>query len=108
MLFFISSMDTSLLVRHTFWSVQVLGMYFVVSAVGVAQPQFQRLVSVSSLRASQGYVLGLYFLTTLFGVVQPQFQRLISVCSLIIKQRYVLGYTICHQRLELNIHSFKD
>ncbi|CAL4128793.1 unnamed protein product, partial [Meganyctiphanes norvegica] len=63
-------MDTSLLVRHTFWSVQVLGMYFVVSALGISQPQFQRLVSVSSLRLSQGvmwaFLFGLMVLWCIF------------------------------------------
>ncbi|ROT81102.1 hypothetical protein C7M84_000156 [Penaeus vannamei] len=45
--------DPNPLVRHTFWSVQVLGLYFFVSTIGISQPQYQRLVSVKTLRISQ-------------------------------------------------------
>ncbi|XP_064115943.1 sodium-coupled monocarboxylate transporter 1-like [Macrobrachium nipponense] len=54
------NLDTNPLVRHTFWSVQVLGMYFVTSVVGISQPQFQRLSSVRSLRISQGLCVAFF------------------------------------------------
>lgn len=51
---FFYSMDTSLTTRHTFWSVQILGLYFIISVIGVNQAQFQRLSSVRTLQSSQG------------------------------------------------------
>ncbi|XP_068244910.1 sodium-coupled monocarboxylate transporter 1-like [Palaemon carinicauda] len=39
--------------RHTFWSVQSLGLYFVVSVVGFSQTQYQRLTSVSTMQKAQ-------------------------------------------------------
>lgn len=51
--FSLDSFDPNPLVRHTFWSVQVLGLYFFVSTIGISQPQYQRLVSVKTLRISQ-------------------------------------------------------
>ncbi|XP_042880693.1 sodium-coupled monocarboxylate transporter 1-like [Penaeus japonicus] len=64
------NLDPSPLVRHTFWSVQVLGAYFVVSIIGISQAQYQRLVSVRSLKISQGmcfaFMLGLTVLWSLF------------------------------------------
>ncbi|XP_063614957.1 sodium-coupled monocarboxylate transporter 1-like [Penaeus indicus] len=62
--------DPNPLVRHTFWSVQVLGAYFFVSTIGISQPQYQRLVSVRTLRISQmlcvAFVIGLILLWSLF------------------------------------------
>lgn len=62
--------DPNPLVRHTFWSVQVLGLYFFVSTIGISQPQYQRLVSVKTLRISQmlciAFVVGLILLWSLF------------------------------------------
>ncbi|XP_047470463.1 sodium-coupled monocarboxylate transporter 1-like [Penaeus chinensis] len=62
--------DPNPLVRHTFWSVQVLGVYFFVSTIGISQPQYQRLVSVRNLRISQmlcvAFVIGLILLWSLF------------------------------------------
>ncbi|RXG56463.1 Sodium-coupled monocarboxylate transporter 1 [Armadillidium vulgare] len=39
----IFNFDMSPFARHTFISVQVLGLYFITSVVGISQPQFQRL-----------------------------------------------------------------
>ncbi|XP_063614978.1 sodium-coupled monocarboxylate transporter 1-like [Penaeus indicus] len=62
--------DPSPLVRHTFWSVQVLGAYFFVSTIGISQPQYQRLVSVRNLKISQSvcftFMLCLAVLWSLF------------------------------------------
>ncbi|KAB7494286.1 Sodium-coupled monocarboxylate transporter 1 [Armadillidium nasatum] len=41
----IFNFDMSPFARHTFISVQVLGLYFITSVVGISQPQFQRLNS---------------------------------------------------------------
>ncbi|XP_064116377.1 sodium-coupled monocarboxylate transporter 1-like [Macrobrachium nipponense] len=62
--------DFSPLERHTFWSVQCLGFYFVVSTIGISQTQYQRLTSVSTLPTSQGlcvaFLVGLTILWSLF------------------------------------------
>ncbi|KAL7640633.1 UNVERIFIED_CONTAM: hypothetical protein RMT77_008908 [Armadillidium vulgare] len=63
--------DTSPFTRHTFLSVQILGLYFVTSTVGICQPQFQRLNSVRNLKTSQGlcvmFFVGLFILWSLFN-----------------------------------------
>lgn len=63
------NLDPSLLVRHTFWSVQVLGIYSMLN-LGTGQAPYQRLVSVRSLRISQWLCLsffgGLCILWSLF------------------------------------------
>ncbi|KAL7640625.1 UNVERIFIED_CONTAM: hypothetical protein RMT77_008900 [Armadillidium vulgare] len=66
----IFNFDMSPFARHTFISVQVLGLYFITSVVGISQPQFQRLNSVRSLKTSQGlcvmFFVGLVVLWSLF------------------------------------------
>ncbi|XP_076030250.1 sodium-coupled monocarboxylate transporter 2-like isoform X2 [Oratosquilla oratoria] len=57
------NLDPSPLVRHTFWSVQVLGAYVMMSYIAFNQAQFQRLISVSSLNKAKG--LCLFFLVGL-------------------------------------------
>ncbi|XP_066960940.1 sodium-coupled monocarboxylate transporter 1-like [Macrobrachium rosenbergii] len=62
--------DFSPLERHTFWSVQCLGFYFVVSTIGISQTQYQRLTSVSTLPTSQwlcvAFLVGVSILWSLF------------------------------------------
>ncbi|CAL4067563.1 unnamed protein product, partial [Meganyctiphanes norvegica] len=64
------NMDTSPFVRHTFWSVQVLGMYFITSTIGFSQPQYQRLVAVRSVTMSKlvllSFIIGLTCIWSLF------------------------------------------
>ncbi|KAK3879834.1 hypothetical protein Pcinc_015641 [Petrolisthes cinctipes] len=43
------NMNTSPYIRHTFWSTNVLGFYFILSSLGLSQPQYQRLTSVKTL-----------------------------------------------------------
>ncbi|XP_076063469.1 sodium-coupled monocarboxylate transporter 1-like [Oratosquilla oratoria] len=68
--------DPSPFVRHTFWNVQVLGIYFIVSTISLSQAQYQRLVSVKDLRTSitlcYAFIAGLIILWSVFyfsGVV---------------------------------------
>ncbi|KAK4295672.1 hypothetical protein Pmani_031784 [Petrolisthes manimaculis] len=54
------NMDPSPYVRHTFWSCFVLGFFLMIDYVGICQHTFQRFISVSKLRTSEG--LGWFFL----------------------------------------------
>ncbi|XP_076067717.1 sodium-coupled monocarboxylate transporter 1-like [Oratosquilla oratoria] len=65
------NMDPSPLVRHSFWSVQVLGIYFIFSVLTLSQGQFQRLISVRTLEQSQRlcflFWFGVLILWTIFN-----------------------------------------
>ncbi|CAL4084603.1 unnamed protein product, partial [Meganyctiphanes norvegica] len=63
------NMDPNPFIRHTFWSVQVLGLYFITSSVGLMQPQFQRLTSVRSIKISQHYTNLIWSLFYYSGLV---------------------------------------
>ncbi|MPC83181.1 hypothetical protein E2C01_077880 [Portunus trituberculatus] len=49
----VCSLDTSLNVRHTFWSTVCLGFAMTINIIALDQPIYQRLASVRSLRISK-------------------------------------------------------
>ncbi|XP_076067585.1 sodium-coupled monocarboxylate transporter 1-like [Oratosquilla oratoria] len=65
------NLDPNPLVRHTFWSVQVLGINLMINGILLTQAQFQRLVSVSTLNEASWlcylFVIGLTVLWSLFN-----------------------------------------
>ncbi|XP_076030248.1 sodium-coupled monocarboxylate transporter 1-like [Oratosquilla oratoria] len=66
------NLDLNPLVRHTFWNMQVLGIYTMVSYTTFNQTSFQRLTSVSSLKSAVRlcylYVAGISVLWCLFNL----------------------------------------
>ncbi|ROT76754.1 hypothetical protein C7M84_004653 [Penaeus vannamei] len=64
----IPSLDTSPFARHTLWSTLVVGVYMMISFLGLSQSQYQRFASVPTLAQAQMLAL-LFFLglTLLWG-----------------------------------------
>ncbi|XP_045134455.1 sodium-coupled monocarboxylate transporter 1-like [Portunus trituberculatus] len=64
------NLDTSLNVRHTFWSTVCLGFAMTINIIALDQPIYQRLASVRSLRISKRlvwfFLVGLWCLWSLF------------------------------------------